>query len=75
MKVVFEKNSVKASEIQGVADYEIDLTELTNEILYKLINHCSLNHENIQINKKDDATPFAIKMYDAFFQEFSDEEL
>lgn len=71
----YYKNITKNKE---TIDLETLLEEFTGEYKEYFFDSAYLNlkiRDNVQIDKKDDATPFAIKMHDAFFQEFSNEEL
>ena len=68
-KIVFTKNTIVSKE----NDFNIDVDNIDNKILFKLLSFCVKNEDTIEFEIKDDATPSCQKIYEYIKEEFTEE--
>ncbi|MDD4282494.1 MAG: hypothetical protein PHX03_01760 [Bacilli bacterium] len=67
MKIEFGKDTIKTDKLI------IDLNDITNEDLFKLLEYIIENKDKIVLEKKEDITPLSEKFYEIINQKLTTE--
>lgn len=67
MKIEFGKDTIKTDKLI------IDLNNITNEDLFKLLEYIIENKDKIVLEKKEDITPLSEKFYEIINQKLTTE--